>query len=91
MKAASFDYIRVTTLDEACKALSEFGEEARIIAGGQTLIPLMAMRLARPSTLIDINEVEELVGITIENEQLVIKARTRQSEALSSNLSLIHI
>ena len=86
MKAASFDYIRVKTLDEACKALSEFGEEARIIAGGQTLIPLMAMRLARPSKLIDINEVEELAGITIENERLVIKAKTRQAEALSSNI-----
>jgi len=86
MKAASFDYIRVTTLDEACKALSEFGEEACIIAGGQTLIPLMAMRLARPSKVIDINEVEELAGITIENGLLVIKARTRQAEALSSNI-----
>ncbi len=86
MKAAPFDYIRVNTLDEACKALSESGEDARIIAGGQTLVPLMAMRLARPSLLIDINDVEELSGISIEGEHLVIKAGTRQVKALSSEI-----
>ena len=62
MKAASFDYVRVASIDEACQALTDGGEDARIIAGGQTMIPLMAMRLARPSLLIDINDVSELAG-----------------------------
>ena len=87
MKAASFDYIRVTSVKEACQALKDGGEDARIIAGGQTLVPLMAMRLARPSLLIDINDVEELTGISIDNDQLVVKARTRQADALASQVA----
>ena len=60
MKAASFDYVRVTTVEEACQALADGGEDARIIAGGQTLVPLMAMRLARPTLLLYINVVTDL-------------------------------
>lgn len=86
MKAAPFDYVRVSSIDEACQALAESGEDARIIAGGQTLIPLMAMRLARPALLIDINDVEELSGISVEDDHLVIKARTRQADTLASQI-----
>ena len=86
MKAASFDYVRVSTIEEACRALADGGEDARIIAGGQTLVPLMAMRLARPTLLIDINDVEELVGICINDGHLVIKARTRQADSLASKV-----
>ena len=84
MKAASFDYVRVTTVEEACQALADGGEDARIIAGGQTLVPLMAMRLARPTLLIDINDVTDLSGISVEKNYLVIKAATRQTDALNS-------
>ena len=86
MKAANFDYVRVSTIKEACQALKDGGEDARIIAGGQTLVPLMAMRLARPNLLIDINGVEELVGISIDDGYLVIKARTRQADTLTSDV-----
>ena len=86
MKAANFDYGRVSTIKEACQALKDGGEDARIIAGGQTLIPLMAMRLARPNLLIDINGVEELAGIRIDDGYLVIKARTRQADTLTSDV-----
>lgn len=86
MKAASFDYVRVSTIEEACRALADGGEDARIIAGGQTLVPLMAMRLARPTLLVDINDVEELVGICINDGHLVIKARTRQADSLASKV-----
>lgn len=86
MKAANFDYVRVSTIKEACQALKDGGEDARIIAGGQTLVPLMAMRLARPNLLIDINGVEELAGIRIDDGYLVIKARTRQADTLTSDV-----
>ena len=86
MKAAPFDYVRVSSIDEACQALADGGEDARIIAGGQTLIPLMAMRLARPTLLIDINEVDDLTGISVNGDNLVIKARTRQADTLASDV-----
>jgi CO/xanthine dehydrogenase FAD-binding subunit len=84
MKAAPFDYRCVTSIDEACRALEEGGDEARLIAGGQTLVPLMAMRLARPTLLIDINDVAELSGIAVDGDRLVIGAGTRQADALDS-------
>ncbi|MBK19478.1 MAG: molybdopterin dehydrogenase [Rhodospirillaceae bacterium] len=86
MKAAPFDYVRVSSIDEVCQVLADSGEEARIIAGGQTLVPLMAMRLARPSLLIDINDVSELSGISVDGNDLVIKAGTRQADALASDI-----
>ncbi len=86
MKAAPFDYMRAASIDAACKALAEAGEDARIIAGGQTLVPLMAMRMARPTLLIDINGIAELSGIEIADDALVIKACTRQADALASDI-----
>jgi len=60
MKAASFDYERPTTLAEACSLLAAHGPDAKVIAGGQSLVPMMAMRLARPARLIDISRLAEL-------------------------------
>jgi CO/xanthine dehydrogenase FAD-binding subunit len=84
MKAASFDYVRANSLAEACKALADAAPDGRIIAGGQTLVPLMAMRLARPAVLVDVNSVAELAGIAVKGDRLVIKACTRQADALAS-------
>lgn len=81
MKAAAFDYIRAGDLAEVCRALDDGGPDCKIIAGGQTLVPMMAMRLARPSILIDINAVGELQGIGGDETSLVIKACTRQAAA----------
>ena len=80
MKPAEFDYVRVASVAEACQALADVadGAEHRIIAGGQTLVPLMAMRLAQPTLLIDINDVDELRGIAVDASWLSIKACTRQ-------------
>ena len=83
MKAAPFDYVRATALDHALNALAE-SEDAIILAGGQTLVPMMAMRLARPATLIDLNEIEELAGIEMRDGYLSIRAMTRQAYALTS-------
>lgn len=60
MKAAPFEYARPASLAEACELLATHGAEAKLIAGGQSLVPMMAMRLARPAWLIDIGRLEEL-------------------------------
>lgn len=80
MKPVAFDYIRPQSLAEAC-ALLAAGDEARLIAGGQTLMPLLAMRLARPARLIDIYRLPELAGIGEDGEAVVIGAMTRQADA----------
>ena len=78
MKPAAFDYSRPATLDEACALLAAGGDDVRIIAGGQTLVPLMAMRLARPKRLIDIARLEELAYVREEGDAVEIGATTRQ-------------
>jgi CO/xanthine dehydrogenase FAD-binding subunit len=78
MKPAAFEYSRPGTLDEACELLVGDGDDVRIIAGGQTLVPLMAMRLARPKRLIDIARLEELAYVRDEGDAVAIGATTRQ-------------
>lgn len=79
MKAAAFDYVRASSVDEICKLLADAGDtERKIIAGGQTLVPLMAMRMARPDMLIDINDVTELSGIEDRGDCISFGAGTRQ-------------
>jgi CO/xanthine dehydrogenase FAD-binding subunit len=80
MKPAPFDYVRPDTLAEAC-ALLAGDEDARLIAGGQTLVPMLAMRLARPARLIDILRLPELAGIRQESGAVVVGATTRQAHA----------
>jgi len=82
MKAVDFDYFRPASVDEVCRLLAQGAGEAKIIAGGQTLVPLLAMRLARPAQIIDINRIAELQGITAEADGVSIRACTRQSVAL---------
>ena len=80
MKPAPFDYVRPASLAEAC-ALLAADEDARVIAGGQTLVPMLAMRLARPARLIDILRLPELAGIRTEAGAVVVGATTRQAQA----------
>jgi CO/xanthine dehydrogenase FAD-binding subunit len=80
MKPAPFEYIRPASLAEACTLLAG-DEDARLIAGGQTLVPMLAMRLARPARLIDILRLPELAGIRGENGAIVVGAMTRQAQA----------
>jgi len=77
MKAAPFEYSRPADIDEAC-ALLAADESARVIAGGQTLVAMMAMRLARPTLLIDINRIAALSYIRADKEAVAIGATTRQ-------------
>jgi CO/xanthine dehydrogenase FAD-binding subunit len=80
MKPAPFDYVRPGSLAEACQLLAD-DEDARLIAGGQTLVPMLAMRLARPARLIDILRLPELAGIREEAGAAVVGATTRQAHA----------
>ena len=80
MKAAAFAYSRPTGLDEAC-ALLAADDGARLIAGGQTLVPLMAMRLARPTRLVDIARVPGLAFIRQDGDDIAIGATTTQRAA----------
>jgi CO/xanthine dehydrogenase FAD-binding subunit len=77
MKAAPFEYSRVASVDEACAMLAS-DESARVIAGGQTLVPMMVMRLVRPTRLIDINRIVELSYIRSDGDAISIGATTRQ-------------
>ncbi len=84
MKAAAFDFCRAESLEQVLEELSSAAGEARIIAGGQSLVAMMAMRLARPEKLIDINHVGALAGIDDGDGMVTIKACTRQATALQS-------
>jgi CO/xanthine dehydrogenase FAD-binding subunit len=85
MKPAPFEYVRPDSLTEACEVLAA-DEDARIIAGGQTLIPMLAMRLARPAKLVDILRLKELHGVRAEPGAIVIGAVTRQVEVERSEI-----
>ena len=85
MKAAEFDYARAADLDDVFRLLDGAHGEAKIIAGGQTLVPLLVMRLARPTLVIDINSVNELSGIAADETGVCFGATTRQIDALESS------
>ena len=76
MKPPPFVYVAPTSLDEAVGALAEHGEDAKVLAGGQSLIPLLSLRLARPTALVDLNGVAELSSIAV-NGMTAIGAMTR--------------
>jgi CO/xanthine dehydrogenase FAD-binding subunit len=78
LKPAPFEYSRPSTIDEACALLAD-DDGARVIAGGQTLVPMMAMRLARPTRLVDIARLAELSFVRQDDSSLVIGAVTRQN------------
>jgi carbon-monoxide dehydrogenase medium subunit len=80
MKPAPFAYVDPETIDEVVELLAEHGDDAKLLAGGQSLVPVLNFRLGRPALLIDINRVSDLQGIVQENGRLVIKAITRQAE-----------
>lgn len=90
MKSAPFDYFRARALDEALRELDAGGGEAIVLAGGQTLVPMMAMRLARPAKLIDVNEIAGLAGIEAAPTGLRVRAMTRQAAALASDAVRTH-
>src|ERR1043165_1959710 len=78
MKPAQFEYYDPASVEEALQLLAQFGETARPLAGGQSLVPMMNMRLARPAQVVDLNRLAELNYIKVEDRTLRIGAMTRQ-------------
>ena len=94
MIPAAFEYERATSVQQASELLGRYGEDAKVLAGGHSLIPLMRLRLSQPSALIDINPIKELNYITVDNGKLRIGALTRHvqiqnSDAVKQNLPIL--
>jgi carbon-monoxide dehydrogenase medium subunit len=80
VKPAPFDYVRPESLDEALAALAERGDDAKVLAGGQSLVPALNMRLLRPTLLVDVNRVAGLDGVAAEDGTLRVGATVRQAD-----------
>src|SRR5262245_4663046 len=83
MKPAPFDYYAPATVDEACSLLAEAGGGATVLAGGQTLLPLLALRMSQPFVLVDINKIVALKGVTQAAQATRIGAAMRQNEGIA--------
>ncbi|MEW9854199.1 FAD binding domain-containing protein [Novosphingobium sp. M1R2S20] len=86
MKPAPFDYVAPKTIEEACRILDEAGGGATVIAGGQTLMPLLNLRMSQPFILVDINKVEGLSGVSRTADGTRIGPATRQADALGDEV-----
>ena len=86
MIPAPFAYHRPGSLDETLGLLAQLGEDARVVAGGHSLIPMMKLRLARPEQLVDLQDLEELRGVRSEPDAVIIGAMTTQHELIGSEL-----
>ena len=89
MKPAPFAYTKARTLEQAIELLGAF-EDARVLAGGQSLMPMLNMRVAAPSALVDINDVADLAGIRLVNGMVEIGALTRHAQAERSPVIAAH-
>jgi carbon-monoxide dehydrogenase medium subunit len=87
---APFDYVRPSTVDEAVQALASAGEDAKIIAGGQSLLPVLRVRLAAPATLVDIGRIPELRGVREDGDALVVGAMTTHYDVQRDHLIAEH-
>lgn len=87
---APFAYERATTIEHAIELLTRHGPEARVVAGGHSLIPMMKLRLAHPDALIDINDLTELAYLRLEGDQLLVGALTRHADLLASPVAGEH-
>jgi carbon-monoxide dehydrogenase medium subunit len=82
----AFDYLRPSTVDDAVRALADGGEDAKVLAGGQSLLPVLRLRLAAPSVLVDLGGITGLRGIREAGDELVIGAMTRHADVLADPL-----
>ena len=90
MIPAKFEYVRPATVDDAVRALADGGEDAKVIAGGQSLMPLLRLRLAYPDLLVDVGGLDELRGVTDAGDSLVIGARTTHHDVVRDPLIAQH-
>ncbi len=90
MIPASFDYVAPTSLADAISALADAGEDAKIIAGGQSLMPVLRLRLNSPSSLVDLGRIEELRGVRDDGESIVVGAMTTHHNVMNDALVVEH-
>src|SRR5215472_17492734 len=90
MIPAKFDYVKPGTIDDAVRALADGGEDAKVIAGGQSLLPLLRLRLAFPDLLVDLGGLVELRGVTDAGDSLLIGARTTHYQLVHDPLVAQH-
>ena len=84
MKAAAFSYARATSIADALQLLARHGDDAKVLSGGQSLMPALNLRLARPAILVDIGRLSELRGIAVASDKVTIGALTRHVDLLGS-------
>ena len=90
MIPAPFDYVRPSSVDEAVQALESAGEDGKVLAGGQSLIPVLRLRLAYPSTIVDVGRVAEMQGVTDDGDAIVIGAMTTHDDVMRDSLVRQH-
>jgi len=91
MIPVAFDYVRPTSVDEAVAALVAGGEDAKVLAGGQSLMPVLRLRMAAPSVVVDCSRIDEMRGIREEGDAIVIGAGTTHHAVMSSALVQQHL
>lgn len=91
MKPAPFDYVKARSVAHACEVLAESGGGATVIAGGQTLMPLLALRMSQPFVLVDITGIAELQGISVQDGLVRVGPATRQNDALADPVVAEHL
>lgn len=87
---APVDYAKATSVAHAIELLGQLGDDARPVAGGHSLLPMMKLRLAAPEALVDLNDIPELQGIRIEGDEIVVGAMTRHRDILGSAILAEH-
>jgi len=90
MIPAEFDYVRAGSVEDAVAALAEHGDDAKVLAGGQSLLPLLRMRLAYPEVVVDVGRVEEMRGVRDDGDHVVIGAMTTHYEVIGNALLQAH-
>ena len=82
----AFDYVRPSTVDEAISALAAAGEDGKVISGGQSLMPVLRLRMAAPTTLVDIGSIAEMKGVTDGGDHLVVGANATHYEVMNDKV-----
>jgi carbon-monoxide dehydrogenase medium subunit len=90
MRPVAFDYVSPTTVEEVVQALTDGGEDATVISGGQSLLPVLRMRMADPSLLVDLRRVDSLLEIRLDGDDLVIGARATHRQVSTDPLVREH-
>lgn len=90
MIPSAFDYVAVSTAEEAVQVLAEAGEDAKVLAGGQSLVPVLRLRLATPTTIVDLNKISELRGVRDDGDAIVVGAMTTHHDVINDPLVAEH-